>query len=229
MPIQSFRFNPILLLALAVPMLTWGCKADPLPKRRIPVPESPSALQRGGRAPMRQSVQRPQANSRPQVAKAGVGSIAGLSWKIPSKWKLGPRRRMRVATYIIPSPYRNRYANGECSIFYFGRNQGGGLTANLERWKGQFRPESGKTALTLAKTNQTTIKSIKVATLEVRGTFMSSPRPMASQKVPKPGYHMLAAIAAAPQGLVFFKCVGPHIVMLQSKAEFNGMLNSFSK
>jgi hypothetical protein len=215
------------LLAVAFFGLLCGCKADPLPRKRIPVPSSPAALQKGSSPMMSQRSMRP--TNRRIATQAGTSGIAGMTWKMPASWRLGPRRRMRVATYIIPSQYRNRYANGECSIFYFGPNQGGGLAANLNRWKGQFRPEAGKTALTLSKTNQTTINTMKVATLEVKGTFMFSPRPMSPNKVPKPDYHMLAAIVGAPQGMVFFKCVGPHAVMQQAKPAYQSLLASFRK
>lgn len=224
-PLARRALPGVLLLAT---LGVTGCKADPLPRRRIPVPSSPTALQRGEDTPPQRTAPSPM-NTTPRKAaqQAGHGAVAGLRWKLPPRWKLGPRRPMRVATYIIPSPSPNQVANGECSLFYFGQRQGGSIAANLNRWKQQFRPEAGKSNLTLTKRDTQTIRGLKVATLELRGTFLFSPRPMSPTKIPRPNHHMLSAIVRAPKGLVFFKCVGPHSVMRPARREFNALLQSF--
>jgi hypothetical protein len=59
-------------------------------------------------------------------------SAAGLKWTPPAGWKAETGARpMRVATYIVES--------AECAVYFFGEGQGGGIQANLDRWKGQFQ------------------------------------------------------------------------------------------
>ncbi len=219
---MSSRSGLLLLLLL---WLSVGCKADPLPRQRIQVPPSPQALQRGGRVPLAAKQTNPQAQ-RSQRSQRG-NQVAGLSWSLPSRWKLGPRRRMRVATYLIPAKSNPRAPGGECSVFYFGKRQGGSIIANLSRWKRQFRPAQGQQKLAMEKIKQFKIKGLSVATIELKGTFLFSPRPMSPSKIPRPNHHMLGAIVNAPQGLVFFKCVGPMSVMLPAQHEFQALLQSF--
>ena len=45
---------------------------------------------------------------------------------------------MRAATYSI-DPVGADGGVAECIVNYFGPGQGGGVDANIERWKGQFR------------------------------------------------------------------------------------------
>lgn len=209
--------------------LVWtiGCQADQLPRRPIPVPESPAALQRGeSSAPPINTAPR-QATApplSPQPTNPSANQVAGLRWSIPVRWKLGRASSMRVATYWIPST--DPKTEGECSVFYFGANQGGSLTANFERWKQQFRPDPGKTQLA-SEIKQFQVRGMKVATLELQGTFMASIRPMDPQTIPKPNHEMFGVIVNAPQGMVFFKCVGPHVAMQNAKHEFHTLVQSF--
>lgn len=214
----------------------WGCQADQLPRHRIPVPESPAALQRGSSAPPTVAPS-PQASPTPNSSNTSSNTassaapsgatVAGLRWAIPVRWRLGLAGSMRFATYWIPDATNAAAQAGECSVFYFGQNQGGSLTANFDRWKQQFRPDPGKDQLTLSTIKQFRVRNLNVATLELQGTFLSSARPMDPQKTPKPDHEMFGVIVEAPQGLVFFKCVGARPLMQAAKHEFHTLVQSF--
>jgi hypothetical protein len=66
-------------------------------------------------------------------------------------------------------------------------------------------------------------------TIDLTGTYLFKPFPMAQQSTPKPGYRMLAAIAEAPQGPVFFKLTAPKVTTAAAEAIFQKMLASLTK
>ena len=45
----------------------------------------------------------------------------------------------------------------------------------------------------------------------------------------KPGWRLIGAIVEAPEGLVFFKCVGPAATMQKAEKEFEKLLASLSR
>ena len=67
----------------------------------------------------------------------GAASVAGIRWSIPNGWNEQPPRQMRVATYAVPAASGDA-EGGECAVFYFGNDQGGGVEANIDRWVAQF-------------------------------------------------------------------------------------------
>src|SRR5689334_49990 len=63
-------------------------------------------------------------------------SAAGVRWTAPAAWKSEAPRPMRAATYSI-APVAGDQGVAECVVNYFGPGQGGGVDANIERWRGQ--------------------------------------------------------------------------------------------
>jgi hypothetical protein len=135
---------------------------------------------------------------------------------------------MRAATYTVPATAGDS-EDGECAVFYFGPGQGGGVDANVKRWVGQFQAPSGGPADSLAKTTKKTINGVVVTIVDVAGTYMFRPAPMAPQATPKPGYRMLAAVAEGSQAPVFFKLTAPKKTADAVEAEFLKMLESLKK
>ena len=67
-------------------------------------------------------------------------SASGLSISLPAVWnRLEPRSAMRMLEAEIPGSG----GPGEISAFYFGPGGGGGLAANIERWKSQVVLQPG--------------------------------------------------------------------------------------
>jgi hypothetical protein len=62
-------------------------------------------------------------------------SAAGLKWTTPAGWKNEGSRPMRAATYSIPTAPGN-HEKAECAAYFFGQGSGGGVQANIDRWKG---------------------------------------------------------------------------------------------
>jgi hypothetical protein len=142
------------------------------------------------------------------AAPAGDSGVAGISWRVPSSWQSRGPAPMRVATYSVP-PAPGDSEPGELAVFYFGAGQGGDVTANLQRWYGQIEQPDGRPSAQVARVSEKTVNGVKVTTVAVSGTYLWSARPMSPDKVKKPNYRLLGAIAEAPEGNVFFKLTAP--------------------
>jgi hypothetical protein len=162
------------------------------------------------------------------AALAWAGSAAGLGWTAPAAWKSEGPRPMRAATYTIAAAPGDA-EGGECVVNYFGPGQGGGVDANLKRWIGQFQAPGGGPADSLAKISKKTINGVPVTLVDITGTYLFKPFPMAPQATPKAGYRMLAAMAEGPQGTVFFKFTAPKKTTDAAESQFHGMLASLKK
>lgn len=57
----------------------------------------------------------------------------GFSWDTPSSWVESAGHSMRLASFSVPTSQ----GDGDCSVIQLGGN-GGGLEANINRWRGQI-------------------------------------------------------------------------------------------
>jgi hypothetical protein len=155
---------------------------------------------------------------------AHAESAGGLKWTAPPSWKAQPERPMRIATYSVPKAAGDK-EDGECGVFYFGPNQGGGVDANIQRWISQFDPPAEKTA----KTSKTKVNGLPVTRVEVSGTYKPSGGAMMRAQGTKPGFRLLGAIIEGPQGAVFFKLTAPAKTAAAQQPAFEGMLKAVSR
>jgi len=135
---------------------------------------------------------------------------------------------MRVATYQLPQR-QGKTSTAQCAVYYFGPNRGGTIQANLKRWKGQFSSLSTKPLIHKHPAQPGKKPPFSLVTIDLRGTYLASARPMSSQKTARPRYRMLGAIVQAPRGRVFFKCTGPQKTMAQAFPAFRSLLQSLKK
>ena len=142
-------------------------------------------------------------------------SVAGLHWTAPAGWKAGEPKPMRAATYQV--------SVAECVVYFFGQGQGGGVQANIDRWKGQFSQPAA------AKTANRTIHGLPVTTVEIEGSYAGMAGPMGAPSAPKPGYRMLGAIIENAGGNIFLKFTGPTKTIAANQAKFEQLLSSFDK
>ena len=161
------------------------------------------------------------------TASVSAESAGGLSWTAPAGWK-SQAKRMRAANYVVPAAGGDS-EGGECGVYFFGPGQGGSVEANVQRWIGQFRTPDGGPADSLAKRDSETVNGIEITTVDLTGTYLFKPFPMARESTPKPGYRMLAAIAIAPQGPVFFKLTAPKATVDAAEAAFRKMIGALQK
>jgi hypothetical protein len=155
-----------------------------------------------------------------QAAKAPAGKLA---WTDPPAWKRRPGSNpMRLAEYGVPHA-SGETEDGECVVTTFGAGQGGNVEANIERWVRQFEPDS---AGGLQRAERV-VNGIKITTVELAGTYKNMAMPGAPPSTgPKPHYRMVAAIVDVPEGMHFFKLVGPDRTVVEARPAFEALLDT---
>jgi|RhiMetdeSRZDD1v2_1073273.scaffolds.fasta_scaffold379463_3 hypothetical protein len=148
------------------------------------------------------------------------GGSSALKWTMPARWKVGPPKQMRAATYLIPAAAGDS-EDAECAVFM---NIGGGVQANIDRWAGQFE-QTDKPPVQ----KKETINGLLVTTVDVSGTFKGGGAMMGQSSGSKASYRLLGAIAEAPDGEVFFKLTGPAKTVAAAQNEFQVMLKSLKE
>ena len=150
-------------------------------------------------------------------------SAAGVRWTAPAGWKAEGARPMRAATYSIPLAAGDE-GIAECVVNYFGPGQGGGIDANIDRWRGQVLGADGKPAV--AKIDKRTARTIPVTTIDSTGTYTGMGGPMSGGAKPVAGYRLIGAIVEGPGGSVFFKLTGPAKTIAAQQKNFEQLLAS---
>lgn len=152
-------------------------------------------------------------------------TAGGLRWTAPAGWKAAPAQPMRAATYTIP-PVPGDKDPGECGVYFFGAGQGGGVQANIDRWKSQFRNAGGGPAT--AKTVTTKTRGLTITTLDTAGDYSGMGGPLNSGRAVS-GYRLLGAIVEGPGGNVFIKFTGPAKTVAANAQKFGQLLASFQQ
>ena len=139
--------------------------------------------------------------------RASGGGADGLpNWQVPSGWKAAGPKPMRLASFDIP----DAAGNGDVSISKLSGN-GGGLLANVNRWRGQvgLAPlEAGALA--------TNSKAVATAGGD-SGTWVEL---VGTEKT------ILGAIVARGEVSWFFKLTAPSAVAAQNRETFEQFVRS---
>jgi hypothetical protein len=180
------------------------------------VPEKP--------APQQQPVLPTAPGSAPMMGSV-PSQAAGIAWTVPTGWEAGQQHQMRIATYRIHA-IAGDPEDAECAVYFFGAGQGGTVEANLERWAHQFTSPDGQTLAQAPKMEKRVIAGLTVSTITISGTYLGAGGMMGQEEVKKANYRMLGAIVEAPEGLVFFKLIGPLNTVAGADGDFKSLLES---
>jgi hypothetical protein len=156
------------------------------------------------------------------AASVFAESAAGVRWTAPAAWKAEAARPMRAATYTVTLAAGDQGV-AECVVNYFGPGQGGGVDANIERWRGQVLGTDGKP--TAGKIDKRTVRGVPITVVDASGTYTGMGGPMAGGK-PVAGYRLIGAIVEGPGGSVFFKLTGPAKTIAAQQKNFEQLLAS---
>ena len=157
------------------------------------------------------------------AASVFAESAAGVRWTAPASWKAEGARPMRAATYSLPLAAGDQGV-AECVVNYFGPGQGGGVDANIERWRGQVLGADGKPAT--AKIDKRTGRGVPMTVIDTSGTYTGMGGPMMGGSKPAAGYRLIGAIVEGPGGSVFFKLTGPAKTIAAQQKNFEQLLAS---
>lgn len=153
---------------------------------------------------------------------------AALVYDAPESWVREPvQSRMRIDQYRLPAASEDD-EDGELTVFYFGASGGGGVEANLARWRGQFTTTENEPVPDDAVTrDQLEINGLPVTYFEVRGRFHAGAMRMGGQpQEPRDNQRLLAAIVETTAGPWFFKAVGPDATISAHRPAFRAFLNT---
>jgi hypothetical protein len=150
-------------------------------------------------------------------------SAAGVRWTAPASWKVEAARPMRAATYSI-APVAGDQGIAECVVNYFGPGQGGGVDANIERWRGQMLAADGRPAP--ATVDKRTGRGVPITVIDTTGSYTGMGGPMMAGSKPAAGYRLIGAIVEGPGGSVFFKLTGPAKTIAAQQKNFEQLLAS---
>jgi hypothetical protein len=149
-----------------------------------------------------------------------------LKYTAPPGWQSrAASSSMRVAEFVLPG--RDAAGSAELVIYYFG-GTGGSVDANIQRWLGQMQQPDGRATSEVAARETKTINGLKIALLDVSGTYVAEVKPGATEKHNSPGFRMRTAVVETPRGPYFLKLVGPAATVETWKASFNEFLRSLT-
>ena len=153
--------------------------------------------------------------SAPAQSKAGPGEIL---WDVPKSWKEIPNpNAMRIATYLVARADGDP-DDGEMSV----SRVGGGVEANLGRWKAQFDPVKPDST----KRFERQTAGLKVTIFETAGSYTGMVIRGQNPK-PRENWALLAAIVEVPGGDPwFFKLTGPEKTLAAARPDFESLANS---
>lgn len=137
--------------------------------------------------------------------------IDGIKSRVPESWKQKDTDgKMRILHFIIPKEKGDEH-DGEFLVFFFGKGGGGGVDANIMRWKGMMTAPEGKSIDDLAKIEKVKVGDVPVTVLDVTGTYTHKARPFdPNEKGEKrPDYRLIGMIIESPNGPFFVRITGP--------------------
>jgi hypothetical protein len=155
-----------------------------------------------------------------------VVELSKLKSQTPAAWKAEkPANNLRSHQFRLPRA-KDDDADAELSILPEALPP---ASAAVARWKDLFQPPKDKTLDDISKVDTFEVGKVKVTYLDIRGTYLQLPRPLAPKKDAKlrPNYRMLAVFFDTPDGAHTIRLVGPATTVEQHKAAFDEWLKNF--
>jgi hypothetical protein len=142
-----------------------------------------------------------------------------LSLKAPADWvKKQPSVRIIDHEFAVPKAEGDE-VDGRVTVM----GAGGGVKANVDRWKSQF------TKLTKQKEDKKEIKGIEVHIIDLTGTYKDQRGPLAPAEE-RESYRMLGAIIVSKDlGAYFVKFYGPEKTVAANEKAFLAMVDALDK
>ena len=160
---------------------------------------------------------------------AGIAASqqTSLKFRVPAGWVEEERTSsMRVAQYRLPKAEGDT-EDASLVLYYFGQGQGGTTAANMERWVGQIKQADGSASKDKAKEESFEANGLKIATVDISGTYVAETAPGSGTLLNKPGYRLRAAVVETPKGSYYVKLVGPEKTVTHWNDSFTSYLKSF--
>jgi hypothetical protein len=166
----------------------------------------------------------PEKPTMPELPTAPQPAVK-LQYTPPDTWQKEPvKSAMRHDQYRLPRAEGDP-EDGELAVF--GAGVGGGIAANVQRWRGQFSTPDGQPLPDEAVVQQTLeVGGLKITVVDIAGRYNTGGMMPGAPAEPKDDYRMLGAIVETPGGLWYFKAVGPANTIGQHRDAFMEFLRS---
>lgn len=130
-----------------------------------------------------------------------------------------------ASSHMVKAAFNHGKKDGPLLKFYhFGVAQGGGVEANIKRWKKQFQDYEDETKVKVTP-EEKTYGDQKLTIVTMTGTYMVGGM-MERNKVATPNHMLLGAIIPHPTGDVFLKMTGPEADVKKVKLDFENLIAS---
>ena len=141
-----------------------------------------------------------------------------FSWQVPTGWSPRPTFGIRLANFAAGSQDNAPV----CSVVLLG-GDGGGLLANVNRWRVQMGLAAIDQAQLIEQSQELTVAGTKARMVDLTGVY----RGMGVAQ-PQNNYRMLALSALTGKGALFVKMVGPDSIVGTEKSRFIDFCHSIS-
>ncbi len=140
----------------------------------------------------------------------------------PANWLVRPpSSSARLAQFVIPSS--DTATNVEVVAYYFGASQGGGVEANLARWKSQFSSPDGSPVV--ERVTRDSSGAFPVTIAEYSGSYRRGIGAGSADSV-RAGQTLIATIVTTPRGPLFIQLFGPSALAAAERARFLGFVRA---
>jgi hypothetical protein len=155
---------------------------------------------------------------------AAVLLAPGLGYDVPDGWETAQASsRMRLAQWTLPGDGDEA---AEVVIFFFGPGQGGGVEANLARWFSQFEQPDGSSTKDQASVTKREVNGLRLTIADMRGTYIASVRPGATERHHRPEHRMIAAVIDGDGGPWYLRVLGPEATVAKWETSVEAFLSS---
>lgn len=159
----------------------------------------------------------PSTSVRPGASDANITPIAAkplFTWDTPKGWQELPNTAMRAANFRVAGDER-----AECALTFLA-GDGGGLAANINRWRAQMSL-SPATPTDVAMLTTAPFLGRSATLVDLRGTFTGM-----SNGAPRPDYHLTGLLLVESTGSAFLKMTGPDEVLTKEREAFLDLASS---
>jgi hypothetical protein len=167
-----------------------------------------------------------------QVAEQQADAPADINFKVADDslqmtatgtWKKVTPRSSVVEVEFAISKLGDDVNDGRLTIMA----SGGGVEANIARWKGQFVATPDNDPEETAKVEKLEVNGLTIHLVDISGIYSDSMGGPAGPKTEREGYRMLGAIIETEEsGLYFVKFYGPQHTVGENEAHFRKLLAS---
>jgi hypothetical protein len=149
----------------------------------------------------------------------------GLTFQAPAGWKSNPPSSSMRRAELKVAPVDGDKEPADLVVFAFA-GDGGGVDANVQRWRSQFRDADGNQPRIESRTVKG--KNVEVTRVETAGHYFPSPLPGRPKEPDRPHYHLLGAIVLTPTTGYFLKMIGPEKTMVAARDDFDQLIASLA-